>query len=415
MKIDCHCHVFNNDCIPVKGLMQSRFGIVVGSRLSDRINSSQKDSTIPQNDELRGHLTLDLRSLLNSLTDPAEKDSIRYLLEHPYDFVRFALIGRKNIADIVDGMMKKAKNIDIWVPLMMDTEKGFEGSSSLISFDEQKQIMMDLTATARGRIWPFFAYDPRSRPVDAVKNAIEREGFVGVKLYPPLGFKPCDNEDGEVEDRLESLYQYCVAGRNEPIPITAHCSWSDGVFSNRAVPGISAYKEYYRDMAHPSHWEKVLTRYGNLKLNLAHFGGAGEWEQRALGGPSAAVDKNWVDTILRLMREHENVYTDLSFHGILTSKNGDAYRRALLEKISGVEKRVLLGSDWYMSAIQCDLADYWRNFETLFPDLFDSMTGPNAIRFLRSEASETFLPAFLASRGGYEGQFLDLFHPKQPD
>jgi predicted TIM-barrel fold metal-dependent hydrolase len=410
MKIDCHCHVFNNDCIPVKGLLQSRFGFAVGSRLIGHVNSSQEDRTIPHGDELRRHLTLDLASLRDSLTNPAEKDNIRYLLAHPYDFVRFAVIGRKNMADIVAGIMKKAKNIDIWIPLMMDTEKGFEGSASLVGFDGQKRIMMDLTAAARGRIWPFFAYDPRSRPVDAVKNAIEREGFVGVKLYPPLGFKPCDNEDGEVNDRLEGLYRYCVAARNGPIPITAHCSWSDGVFSNRAIPGIRAYKEYYRDMAHPSHWEKVLARYGNLKLNFAHFGGAGEWEQRALGGPSAAVDKNWVDTILRLMRGHENVYADLSFHGILTAKNGDAYRRALLEKIAGVETRILLGSDWYMSAIQCDLADYWRNFETLFPDLFDPMTGPNALRFLRSEASEAFLPAFLASRAGYDGQFFDLFN-----
>jgi predicted TIM-barrel fold metal-dependent hydrolase len=410
MKIDCHCHVFNNDCIPVKGLLQSRFGFAVGSRLIGHVNSSQEDRTIPHGDELRRHLTLDLASLRDSLTNPAEKDNIRYLLAHPYDFVRFAVIGRKNMADIVAGIMKKAKNIDIWIPLMMDTEKGFEGSASLVGFDGQKRIMMDLTAAARGRIWPFFAYDPRSRPVDAVKNAIEREGFVGVKLYPPLVFKPCDNEDGEVNDRLEGLYRYCVAARNGPIPITAHCSWSDGVFSNRAIPGIRAYKEYYRDMAHPSHWEKVLARYGNLKLNFAHFGGAGEWEQRALGGPSAAVDKNWVDTILRLMRGHENVYADLSFHGILTAKNGDAYRRALLEKIAGVETRILLGSDWYMSAIQCDLADYWRNFETLFPDLFDPMTGPNALRFLRSEASEAFLPAFLASRAGYDGQFFDLFN-----
>jgi predicted TIM-barrel fold metal-dependent hydrolase len=155
----------------------------------------------------------------------------------------------------------------------------------------------------------------------------------------------------------------------------------------------------------------VLKRYGNLKLNLAHFGGAGEWERQAGGKPVAAGDKNWVDTILSLMREHENVYTDLSFHGILTLKNGDAYGRALREKICGVETRVLLGSDWYMSAIQCDLAHYWHNFETLFPDLFDSLTGPNALRFLRSEASEAFLPAFLASRQGYDGNWVDLFRP----
>ena len=410
MRIDCHCHVFSNDCIPVKGLMQSRFGIAVGSRLTDRINSPQEDGSIQHPSELRDDWNLDLASLDDSLTDPTQKDSIRYLLEHPDAFIRFVLVGRRTMTEIVDDMMNTANGVDIWIALMMDTEKGFEGSPSLIGFDGQKRIMMDLTAKARGRIWPFFAYDPRSRPVDAVRNAIEKEGFVGVKLYPPLGFKPCGNEDGEVEERLEGLYQYCASGRDEPIPITAHCSWSDGVFSNRAVPGISAYKEYYRDMAHPLHWEKVLKRYGNLKLNLAHFGGAGEWEQRALGGPSAAVEKNWADTILRLMREHENVYTDLSFHGILPAKNGDAYKRALLEKICGAEKRVLLGSDWYMSAIQCTLTDYWHNFETLFHDLFDPMTGPNAVRFLRSRASEAFFPAFLASRQGYDGQFVDLFH-----
>lgn len=408
MKIDCHCHVFNNDCIPVKGLMQSRFGIAVVGRLTDRIKSSQEEYPIPSEDELQGQLTFDLSSLLHSLTDPSEKDSIRHLLEHPDGFVRFVLVGRQSMEDIVTGIMKKAKNIDIFLPLMMDTERGFEGCATVISFEAQKRTMMELTAAARGRIRPFFAYDPRSGPVDAVKNAIEREGFVGVKLYPPLGFKPCGNEEGEVEERLEGLYHYCASGRCDPIPITAHCSWSDGVFSNRAVSGISAYKDYYREMAHPSHWEKVLTRYGNLKLNLAHFGGAGEWERRAIGGRSAAAAGNWADTILRLMERHENVYTDLSFHGILTANHGDAYRRSLLEKIDGLEERLLLGSDWFMSAIQCDLTDYWRNFETLFPDLFDAMTGANALRFLRSEASETFFPAFLSSRNGYDAQFTDL-------
>jgi len=306
--------------------------------------------------------------------------------------------------------MEEARGIDVWVPLMMDTESGYEGSSPPVGFEEQKRIMMDVTARGRGRIWPFFAYDPRSRTVDAVRNAIEQEGFVGVKLYPPLGFKPCGNEDRAVEANLESLYEYCLAGRGGPIPITAHCSWSDGVFSNRAVSGILNHKEYYRDMAHPAHWEKVLARYGGLKLNLAHFGGAGEWERRALAGPPAAPDRNWVDTILRLLKERENVYTDLSFHGILTAKNGSGYREALLDKIQGVEDKVLLGSDWYMSAIQGGLADYWRNFENLFPGLFDAMTGQNARRFLRSQATETFLPAFLASRNGFDSKFLDLLH-----
>ena len=194
-----------------------------------------------------------------------------------------------------------------------------------------------------------------------------------------------------------------------PIPITAHCSWSDGVYSNRGVPGVSRYKEYYRTMAHPAHLGKGARQVRNLKLNLAHFGGAGEWERRALSGPPAVTDKNWAETILRLLQNYEHVYTDLSFHGILAARNGDAYRKVLLETIHGVEHKILLGSDWYMSAIQCDLDDYWHNFQSFFPDLFDTMTGTNAIRFLHSAASKTYFPAFLSSRNGIDGPFADLF------
>jgi len=110
-------------------------------------------------------------------------------------------------------------------------------------------------------------------------------------------------------------------------------------------------------MAHPRHWEGVLARHRNLKVNLAHFGGAGEWERRALAGPPAAADKNWAGAILRLMGDYEHVYADLSFHGILAAESGGAYGRALRETVRGVEDRILLGSDWYMSAIQGGLDD----------------------------------------------------------
>lgn len=411
MKIDCHCHVFNNDCIPAVGLLQSRFGIVVESGLlEEAVGADGGDGGKPFPDGLPGRFSLDFQSLFGSLTDPAEKDSVRYLATHPRDFIRFILAGLKSTADIAAAMMDKARDIDIWVPLMMDTERGYEGHPSPVGFDAQKLAMMDLTGWGKGRIMPFYAYDPRSRSVDAVQTAIEKEGFVGVKLYPPLGFRPSGNDDPSVETNLEDLYAYCTAGKGPPIPITAHCSWSDGVYSNRAAPGVSRYKEYYRDMAHPRHWEGVLARHRDLKVNLAHFGGAGEWEPRALAGPPVAADKNWVGTILRLMGDYEHVYTDLSFHGILAAEHGAAYGRALREVVQGVEDRILLGSDWYMSAIQGDLDDYWCNFAAAFPDLFDSMTGTNAIRFLRSPAAATHFPAFLASRNGIDGPFADLFH-----
>jgi hypothetical protein len=162
-------------------------------------------------------------------------------------------------------------------------------------------------------------------------------------------------------------------------------------------------------MAHPRHWEGVLARHRNLKVNLAHFGGAGEWERRALAGPAAA-DRDWAGAILGLMNDYDHVYTDLSFHGILAADHGEAYGQALREAVCGVEDRLLLGSDWYMSAIQGNLDDYWRNFAAAFPDLFAPMTGTNTIRFLSSPASATHFPAFLATRNGIADPFVDLFN-----
>lgn len=410
MRIDCHCHVFNHDAVPVKGLLESRFGIAVGRRLIDCINAARKEGRVPLLDELIKPIQLDVDALIDTFTDPAEKDSIRYLAGHPRGFLRFALAGMGRIADITAAMMEKAADdIDLWVPLMMDMECAYEGSCSLLGFDDQKRIMMDVTVQAGGRIMPFYAYDPRSRAVDDVKTAIEEEGFIGVKLYPPLGFKPWDNADGTVNDHLDDLYRYCSTGTDRPIPITAHCSWSDGITSNRAVAGVHHIRDYYRNLADPVHWEPVLARHKTLKLNLAHFGGAGEWEEMAVAGSPVRPDRRWAETIVRLMRDYEHVYTDLSFHGILAARNQKAYRRVLREMIHGVEDRILLGSDWYMSALQCNLADYWSNFETLLDELFDVATVDNPRRFLLSAATETFFPAFLSLRCGKDG-WTDVFH-----
>lgn len=248
---------------------------------------------------------------------------------------------------------------------------------------------------------PFYAFDPRSGPPDpleSVKTAIEKQGFVGVKLYPPLGYKPIGNDDPKVENALTALYEYGCKNKNNPIPITAHCSWSAGGYSNERVPGTADIKTYYRSMGHPSHWRKVLEKFPALKLNLAHFGGLGEWEALAI---NRKPREKWVDAIVDLLNQYDHVYTDLSFHGLPATKLADQYKKVLLEKIKDVERKVLFGSDWYMSRMQCTLADYWQGFEELFkdlPDLFDKMTGENAIAFLRSDATAIHFPKFFKDK-----------------
>jgi len=71
-----------------------------------------------------------------------------------------------------------------------------EPSQKYFLIKRKREIMSDLILEGQGRIMPFYAVDPRPPdPVESVKKAIESQGFVGVKLYPPMGYKPIGNDD----------------------------------------------------------------------------------------------------------------------------------------------------------------------------------------------------------------------------
>jgi predicted TIM-barrel fold metal-dependent hydrolase len=403
MRIDCHCHIFDNNCVPFAGFMGSRLGLAVSERLGNLLDDIKRGRFGRVLDDYSSDIYIDPFKVLSYLTDQQDKDNLLFMINNMWDFLRFLGIGALEIPQILDRLQDRSPGIDIWVPLMMDMTHGFPGSQPGQSFEKQRELMSSLTLESRGRIMPFYAFDPRPEhpdPIENLKKAIESQGFVGVKLYPPLGFKPFGNEEPRVEDTLMALYAFCCRDKRNPIPITAHTSWSGGAYSNELVQGEIDIKTYYRNMAHPSHWKKVLEKFPSLKLNLAHFGGLGEWDAMAKDG---LPREKWVDPIVLLVREYDNVYTDLSYHGIPATNPDLAkeYRRILLEKIEGIEEKILLGSDWYMSRVQCGLRDYWNGFENLFrdePDLFERMTDGNAVRFLRSEASVKFFPEFFSSQ-----------------
>jgi len=149
--------------------------------------------------------------------------------------------------------------------------------------------------------------------------------FAGIKVYPPLGFNPWPEgtdgymDDGEVARELEKvryLYGFCISHN---IPLTAHCS-----------PNGFLVDKIYSKFASPAKWAKVLAQqeFRQLRLNLAHFGGAER--------------PDWRDQIADLVLKYENVYTDISYQGVdqkiytklklfLDSKGAD--RQRLLEKI----------------------------------------------------------------------------------
>jgi predicted TIM-barrel fold metal-dependent hydrolase len=142
------------------------------------------------------------------------------------------------------------------------------------------------------------------------------------------------------------------------IPILAHCT-RGGVYSrcqitddmrvhpitNDTLEGKSN-ADFTENYTNPVNYNWVLEKFPDLKVCLAHFGGGDEW-YKYLRDPWPSVDtkESWLSTIMNLIREYPNVYTDISY---------TAYDRDLLPFLKvlvnnpGLREKILYGSDIYM-------------------------------------------------------------------
>ena len=123
-------------------------------------------------------------------------------------------------------------------------------------------------------------------------SLIPRHFFLGVKVYPPLGFDPWPDPKAEPNEnkKVRFLYDFCNTKR---IPITTHCSEIAFVVIARKLA------DKYCD---PESWKTVLENYPDLKLNFAHF-----------GSQAISRKRTWFKKILQLIKAYPNVYADFSF------------------------------------------------------------------------------------------------------
>jgi predicted TIM-barrel fold metal-dependent hydrolase len=242
---------------------------------------------------------------------------------------------------------------------------------------------------ADARMHPFVAYDPRrqaesrggagegeppqpqagSTAMDLVRYAVQSAGFLGVKLYPPVGFAPLDNATlqpglplGPALDRaLTLLYKFC---ESRDVPILTHASASN------------EYALGFRRFVTPARWAPVLQRFPGLRLDLGHFGG----ELPA-----------WTDEAIAMIESYPNVYADLSNSALVYDDAYAARLRALLPGLLArhprLKRRLMYGSDWWLSALD-PLADRAIDrFDAVLAPVLTAderadVMGRNALRFL---------------------------------
>ena len=198
------------------------------------------------------------------------------------------------------------------------------------------------------QIIPFIHIDPRREGfLELLKKSIEEWDFKGVKIYPPLGYFPYD-------EQLYPVYDYCATHK---LPVISHCSPYNPVHfkgSNKELHSLllksktpinvqgKSKKELCAHFTNPENWEHVLKDFKNLKLCLAHFGSDYYWK-KFIDTPDDP--ENWFVQIKDMIPKYDNLYADISF--TLSRQEYFPLLKVLLSDII-LKDKILFGSDYYM-------------------------------------------------------------------
>ncbi len=246
-------------------------------------------------------------------------------------------------------------------------------------------------------VFPFLAVDPRREGIfNLLTKKVSKNGpFYGVKLYTVLGYLP-------THPVLWDVYKYCS---ENDIPITVHSSHL-GLSSplqkirveNQPEFGSSVetfiqtfdndqseelFSEQLLFFGDPKKWEKILEKYPNLRVNFAHFGGESEINRLAENFDVNPGD-NWTDSIISLIHDYENVYTDMSFNLTPDTKDNIIL---ILNKYNLIQERLIFGTDYPLIHLgENDLTNKFNFPDQYDVNLIDRLTIINPRNFLSIDA-----------------------------
>lgn len=282
-----------------------------------------------------------LRSALDQLTTAMDRGTTAG--KRPFDIVQtLRLALRSTITEVADELLDQMGRDDALVALMMDIRAPDEVERDRSNFLRQIAGTREAALQRPGRVLPFFAVHP-ARPdhYELMQDAIGSGAFIGVKLYPSLGY-------AVDTDALKRVYRYCM---EQDVPVLLHCS--HGGFY-RATN--------YIDYCDPSAWKPVLTNsLEGLRVCFAHFGG---WE--SLGTPGGLQPGTWGGTILQMMRDLPNVFTDLAYHcdQMLKPEHEEHYFSTLSSLLQDdlLRRRILFGTDSWLLRLDMTESVFWSYF-----------------------------------------------------
>jgi len=278
------------------------------------------------------------------------------------DFIDFLRIGlQPSIRNVTDIIIRQLPNkTDAVVALMMDiTSDGNDNGQ----FERQLKDTSAMVLAYPGRIFPFVAVNPmRPDHFQIMERALNGMGFVGVKLYPSLGF---DIDSPE----LYKVYAYC---EERQIPVLMHCT-----------KGGFKHSDQYTNNSSPEHWNAILDKHNDLKICFGHFGG-----DHFFAGLAEPDNKPaWCPMILKLMEQYPNVYGDISYH-TAPMDGGDVentYFTALNGHIENpkYKDQILWGSDFFLVRRRLREKNHWNYIKKMInPDNYQQISTINPNQYL---------------------------------
>lgn len=250
-----------------------------------------------------------------------------------------------------------------------------------------------------------FPDTPEFDPLQLAEEAITRHGFLGLKLYPPMGFQATGNPPNDadypgkavtalhlpkntlggcLDAAMKRAFDFCL---EHDAPMLAHANNS-----------LGAGKRYAR-RADPWFWIRALDHRPTLRLCLAHAGGFC-WKSRAPGLP--ADKSSWEWAIGHYVRDHpsSHLYMDISYLSeIFDSNRLNHIAGQMQDWIKDCDqdvRHIIFGTDWIMLDKATDfrtygnrVIDFLTNGCNLTKEQLDRVMWQNAFRFLGLDSGKT--------------------------
>jgi hypothetical protein len=140
-------------------------------------------------------------------------------------------------------------------------------------------------------------------------------------------------------------------------------------------------QEFANYFTEPENYKYLLEDFPKLKICLAHFGGASEWEKYLATSWDKSMKESWLSVILNLIRNHTNVCADIS------STLHDICLHPLLKVIlqdQAIRSKLLYGSDFYMAELNISERSFSINLRAYLSEIdYQQITEINPKMFLK--------------------------------